>query len=370
MPAPRPRHLPVPPGGTGHWRGRGAFMARAWRGHNRHFLAWGGAGMAWAWRGHFPRGPPLLVGTLPRARSRPPPGESIRQSPCLRRPATCLVGPGLPDSIVLQEAPLRQTSFIPEGYCIPRVVRTALRKSGPAGRCTVITKGALDKLIYDVHVFGGPHQGFSPACLCWLPRAHATSSTSMPPPTTVQRNAPHPAPPIKPRWGRGGKWPPDSGHPLRIPASSSATSTSHRMARLATLQIRLAHGWTRTTDRPRLSACSHPTTHPASPAPAPAPSRSPPSTNSSFAASHVEAGRPEGRMEENAGMEGGGELTGGVGFGVETLLPGCSPDSSSTRGRPATPWPEPGSSTGQPGPSPSGLAALAALAAFCCPCNP
>eukprot|EP00661_Eupelagonemidae_sp_cell13_P022303 gene22303-biopygen20730 len=250
-------------------------MARAWRGHNRHFLAWGGAGMAWAWRGHvlfpltpgptypppcassppnirglvlifktclrqqacandylghpaktagifktclrqqFPRGPPLLVGTLPRARSRPPPGESIRQSPCLRRPATCLVGPGLPDSIVLQEAPLRQTSFIPEGYCIPRVVRTALRKSGPAGRCTVITKGALDKLIYDVHVFGGPHQGFSPACLCWLPRAHATSSTSMPPPTTVQSQS------STPGWM---SWPPTSNGPRSLRECSSPCS--------------------------------------------------------------------------------------------------------------------------------------------------
>eukprot|EP00661_Eupelagonemidae_sp_cell13_P010682 gene10682-biopygen19827 len=43
------------PGGTGQWRGRGAGMARAWRGLQAMFgLGWRGrgAGMARAWRGH------------------------------------------------------------------------------------------------------------------------------------------------------------------------------------------------------------------------------------------------------------------------------------------------------------------------------
>eukprot|EP00661_Eupelagonemidae_sp_cell13_P001084 gene1084-biopygen22742 len=74
MPAPRPHHLPVPPGlaglcaatalviarrrragqgGTGQWRGRGA-------GCKPFFFGLGGAGMARAWRGHvlFPQGSP------------------------------------------------------------------------------------------------------------------------------------------------------------------------------------------------------------------------------------------------------------------------------------------------------------------------
>eukprot|EP00661_Eupelagonemidae_sp_cell13_P016906 gene16906-biopygen23308 len=63
MPAPRPRQCPVTPGGTGHWRGRGAGMARTigkfwlgWRGHGagwrRLHFDMSGAGVVRAWRGH------------------------------------------------------------------------------------------------------------------------------------------------------------------------------------------------------------------------------------------------------------------------------------------------------------------------------
>eukprot|EP00661_Eupelagonemidae_sp_cell13_P014988 gene14988-biopygen9683 len=44
MSASRPHQCSVPPGVTGHWRGHGAGVARAYR----HFLAW----VARAWRGH------------------------------------------------------------------------------------------------------------------------------------------------------------------------------------------------------------------------------------------------------------------------------------------------------------------------------
>eukprot|EP00661_Eupelagonemidae_sp_cell13_P010812 gene10812-biopygen269 len=61
---PSPRAGARRPGGTGHWRGHGAGVARAWRGR--------GAGMARAWRGHvlFPllaaaAGPPLWSQTGP-----------------------------------------------------------------------------------------------------------------------------------------------------------------------------------------------------------------------------------------------------------------------------------------------------------------
>eukprot|EP00661_Eupelagonemidae_sp_cell13_P015629 gene15629-biopygen21726 len=47
--APHPHRL-APPGGTGQWRGRGAGMAREWRGLQA-ILAWGGAGVARTWRG-------------------------------------------------------------------------------------------------------------------------------------------------------------------------------------------------------------------------------------------------------------------------------------------------------------------------------
>eukprot|EP00661_Eupelagonemidae_sp_cell13_P022882 gene22882-biopygen4273 len=64
MPAPRPRRCHVPPGVTGHWRGRGVGMARAWRGLIGHFwLGWRGhgAGVARA----CPVTPAILLGAAP-----------------------------------------------------------------------------------------------------------------------------------------------------------------------------------------------------------------------------------------------------------------------------------------------------------------
>eukprot|EP00661_Eupelagonemidae_sp_cell13_P010262 gene10262-biopygen7748 len=59
------------PGGTGHWRGRGAGMARAWHGPEVIFaLGWRGRG-AGAWRGHVlsPQGLVPIGSDFPELRS-------------------------------------------------------------------------------------------------------------------------------------------------------------------------------------------------------------------------------------------------------------------------------------------------------------